>query len=482
MIKKREINVIAICFCAVLLLYMIPAVVTFLTRQICVKHYRMNNEFVKFVYSRDATLLREAQKYATGNDSKTIDWEELYPFCENSEIIDTGASEISEISTNGQSYIGKYIERVESFKKDITNYVEDYHPLQIYMKWISGGYNRLTMGKKAALEREGLCIARDKWMYGYSDSSQLRYTDEEIDEIADSVEDFYAFLKTKDIGFIYVAIGTKPCPYDEEVLGSFSGKDSNKELFLAELDKRGIPEYDLGKMMSHNPEEWYKNYYYTDNHWNDHAGLWAAGILAGYLNENHGFSFNLEMFEEKSYDRETRKDYFVGQQGRKVGPFLSEHEEYTRFIPKFDTKYKATLYSAEYGVTEKQGDLIEVFFNNDLYNEMAFWSEEDYYDQSKGDFRFIENEDVYTFINERPLDNGDKKILIIRDSFASYMVPYISADIGEVDLIFKPKFNGSIRTFVEESEPDAVIMLLFNGNIATKERASAGNGFHFDLR
>jgi len=233
--------------------------------------------------------------------------------------------------------------------------------------------------------------------------------------------------------------------------------------------------------MPHEPMDWYDLYYKTDNHWNDKGGLWCSGILADYLNKECGFSFNPNMFDTMSYEEDTRPDYFRGPTARGVSPFLWGKESLTRFVPRFETDYTITHYSEE-GVEERKGCHTDVFFNNDVYDLLGTLPEKKIYTGVMGDHRFIENDDLYTIVNHKAPDNREKRILMLRDSFTTYVAPYLSTDVGELDLIYMPKFTGSIRTYIDQTQPDAVIMLHYEDNIAPRSAQSSAKGFHFELR
>ena len=71
---------------------------------------------------------------------------------------------------------------------------------------------------------------------------------------------------------------------------------------------------------------------------------------------------------------------------------------------------------------------------------------------------------------------------MLRDSFTTYVAQYLSTDVGDLDLIYMPKFTGSIRAYIDQTQPDAVIMLHYEDNIAPKSAQSGTKGFHFELR
>lgn len=469
----RSTKIICIGFWVILYFFMASALTTLLTRQILVKCMHINNDLVKLIYNGNQSLIEEANRYG-GVFVEPIDWEKMFP---HTRPYSNDKSANVDINPN---VVDVYMDAIGSLKSDISNYVEDYFPWKIYMKWISGGYNLVTMGQRAALANDNIYVANDEWLYEYSLTDYARlYSDDDIEMLADEVSDFYRFLKDRNIGFIYASVSPKPSPFDNNtVLSENDRKRLNKKRFLQKLDERNVPEYDLSEMMPENTEDWYKLYFKTDAHWNDRGGLWASGVLAQYLNDNCGFSFDMRMYSPESYIEDTREKWFRGTIARGVCPLTWEKEELTRFIPLFKTDYTIVHYSYK-GIEERNGSLTDVFFNNDTYNILGLKSEKDIYSGATGDYKYIENDDLYEITNHLAPDNKKKKILVIRDSFTSYVIPYFSVDVGEVDMVYMPNFTGSIRTYVDRTKPDAVIMLLYDRNI--KPGRSGDSDYHFDL-
>lgn len=490
---KKRLSVVTIIFWLILLVYLSVGMVIFITRQVCVKGLHIDNEYVQFIFKRNKTLLDEAALYAghTSN-AERVDWEALYPFEDGGDIGDNYDNENNADISGTESSLLKsadiidgYTGKADRLKEHVTNYVEKYHPLQLYMKWLAGGYNLVTMGREAALAYEDVYIANDEWLYAYNIgelglTDEQKYADENLIYMADEVKDFYDYLSENDIGFIFATVGSKPSPYDNDI-PTPNVPNKNTEYFLSKLDERGVPNLYLSQMMPREADKWYEMYYHTDGHWNERAGIWASGVFAEYLNENADFSFDLNRFDISQYDLETREHYYRGGTGRDLSPFLCETEPHTRFIPKIENYYKYAHYGD--GKYEwREGSFVDVFYDNAVYEEIATWSEADFYDQTKGNDG-IANDDLFEIVNEKTPDNADKKILILRDSFAANLTPYLSTDVGEIDLIYNPKFTGSIRAYIEKNDIDAVIMLLVESNIRSESSIDYfGSGYHFDLR
>ena len=77
--------------------------------------------------------------------------------------------------------------------------------------------------------------------------------------------------------------------------------------------------------------------------------------------------------------------------------------------------------------------------------------------------------------------NPDKKILILRDSFGNNFAPYFAQQYGTVELIDVADFTGSIKSYIEESKPDTVL-LLYNPTMIEPIDWSSYTSSKFDFR
>ena len=53
-----------------------------------------------------------------------------------------------------------------------------------------------------------------------------------------------------------------------------------------------------------------------------------------------------------------------------------------------------------------------------------------------------------------------KKILIVKDSFADAVTPYIAANCSQVDVADLRQFNGSIKNFILQNQYNIVIVMM----------------------
>jgi hypothetical protein len=190
----------------------------------------------------------------------------------------------------------------------------------------------------------------------------------------------------------------------------------------------------------------------TDHHWNLKGGLWAARVMGNELNRQFGYVLDTDLLDAGNFTDLTYEKWFLGSLGRTVTTGYVSPEDFVIPMPAFDTELEVVSPDKNLDIS---GAFEDVVFNYDVLN----WK--DYY-----------NNDVYESIlwGNRPLtriinkdsDNG-LKVLIIRDSFSLATAPYFSLLFQETDLIDlrseHGNFDGSVKTFIKEEEPDLVIYL-----------------------
>lgn len=68
------------------------------------------------------------------------------------------------------------------------------------------------------------------------------------------------------------------------------------------------------------------------------------------------------------------------------------------------------------------------------------------------------------YLTYQQLQISEEDIAEIADSLEDFS-DYLACDIGETDIIHPMAFDGSIRSYVDEMNPDAVIVLYCERNI-----------------
>jgi hypothetical protein len=94
-----------------------------------------------------------------------------------------------------------------------------------------------------------------------------------------------------------------------------------------------------------------------------------------------------------------------------------------------------------------------------------------YYNLSPYDAYLYGNRELVTIHNNLLRDG--RKILLIKDSFANVVAPFLSIGIENLDIVDLRYFTGSIKSYIEKHIPDTVV-IMYNPSVIHAEKM-----FHF---
>lgn len=229
----------------------------------------------------------------------------------------------------------------------------------------------------------------------------------------------------------------------------------NYNNFVTSLNKSEIPYIEFSKDLKDYGIKDSEIFYYTDHHWTSRTGFIANDILCKELNKKYDFEYNKKYTDINNYDIVNYPDWFLGSKGKKTGLFFTTYgaDDFEIITPKFKTD-----------LIEEQPFKNQIrtgtFQNTVLYMENL---QKDYHHSnlyatySGGDFRLQ--------IIKNRLNPDGKKILIVRDSFACVVTPFLSQQVKELHICDMRNFSGmvgdkiNIEEYINDIKPDYVLIL-----------------------
>lgn len=169
-------------------------------------------------------------------------------------------------------------------------------------------------------------------------------------------------------------------------------------------------------------------YYKTDHHWTTKGAFYGYEY---YLNE-----MGLSPLDESEFLKEKVSDSFYGTSYRKANFYLGKPDEIYSYKPKEEIKYDITYNNT--------------INTNNLYDE-SFLNKTDKYSY------FFGGDKALTEI-ETSIKN-DKSILIIKDSFANSLIPFLLNHYENIFVIDTRYFNMSINDYIKENDVDELLFL-----------------------
>ena len=294
---------------------------------------------------------------------------------------------------------------------------------------------------------------------------------EDVAICASRMREFNDFLKGKSIDFLYVQTPGKLSVYGS-LLPEGSQNDYsnyNTDSFLALMQKYGITTYDLRSVFNNQASKNDGLFFRTDHHWTPEAGFIAFQSIGEYLQKHYGFILDQKILSSLSYSKETLKRRFLGSAGRRVGMYFSPPlDDFTIIKPMFQTKF---ITNNPKGQT-CTGTFDEVLCADTFLKRRYVHLDEsyNYYSGDETACRFIKN----------GLSTNKKHIVLIHDSFGRVIIPFLALTCERLTTIDLRRTSMSVRDFVEDAEPD-IVVVMYNPGALTNRTTDAFKRTLFDL-
>lgn len=293
---------------------------------------------------------------------------------------------------------------------------------------------------------------------GYLGGLRGHIQDGELKAYADNVKDFYNVATESGAEFLYVMAPMKG--YDFNYPSNVKDYTAtNCDRFIDYLDKNDVPYYSLIEQAEKDGIPSEEMFFVTDHHWKPEWGLWAAGKVSEYMDEQFDFEYDEEIFDKENYNVKTYKDWFLGSQGKKVGTYFTRYgaDDFNIITPKFKTELKE---EQPLKGSVREGDFTETVMYMENVERKDYYTLNAYAAYSGGDFR----EQIIT----NKLNDDGEIILIIRDSYACAFVPFFSLASYKtyvVDIRDTYGYIGdrpNLQSYIETIKPDYV-MVFYSG-------------------
>ncbi len=286
-----------------------------------------------------------------------------------------------------------------------------------------------------------------------TDSGQLTWIVPEADftQGVAKLSQLKSFLDTMDIPLLYVNEPTKMA-FDDSGLpyGVKDYSQANMAQLMTLLQENGISVYDLKPDMVTEGLTMDEFFYVTDHHYKTQAGLWAAEKIAQRISETLGFTMDPANFSLSNYQSVIYKDWFLGSLGKRVGSTYEKADDYELLKPKFDTAFTLTIPTTKVTQTGPfETSLLFPYYlkTKDLYVMNPYMVNLD------GDH------DLIRIINHK--STNTRKILIVKDSFADVMIPFMANEFSEVIVVDLRKLSGQKLTDIITAEKPQMVIVAY---------------------
>ena len=194
-------------------------------------------------------------------------------------------------------------------------------------------------------------------------------------------------------------------------------------------------------------------FYKTDHHWTIEAGFWACGIIENEIESRFNIDFETGYNDLTKYRKQIYENAMFGSAGQAITHFIEDSEDFNMYFPLFETNFKLII--PDKGIDD-EGTFEELFVDyTTLENAINDGGGYAYETILYGNRPLVQIKNLNNEVGP--------KVLVIRDSSAIAIAPYLALGCSELDLIVRNDnggFNGSIWTYIDQTNPDIVIMLV----------------------
>lgn len=389
-----------------------------------------------------SSLIIEQPNLITGSYSEWNAKEE-YPFqSETEDSVDTPKTSLRK----------KVAQRVNTLKSGVERLVTTenalYTDIVVFRKTLDRniyGYNATT---SLCGTTNNLADPRDLIVSHKSGFLSFVYDNGDVTQPMKNVQEFDKYLSDRGIDMLLFI----PPYKDGEIHSTYRGvyHDYSSELlndivqqaqqygvdcinFLNTVESKGLSEEQL--------------YFRTDHHWLPQSGILGCMSISPWL-INRGYDVNTERFQLSSYNINYAQQPMLGSQGIKTTAAYTDVEYMPILEPLYSTDLTVT--NAKAGTT-LTGSITDTLYDYSMIQTPSLDSTKHFQFYSYGDPPLLQ-------IHNNQRTDG-KRILVIKDSFARVMVPYMCNMAEYIDVIDLRHFDGSLKTYIEENTPDSVIIV-----------------------
>lgn len=285
---------------------------------------------------------------------------------------------------------------------------------------------------------------------GYLITPMEECPEDDLKIFTERTSEFNEYLKRRGTPLLYVNTPYTTGKFDPELpVGTVDHSNDNADRLLTMFEDAGIETLDIREVMKADGLSHYDMMYKTDHHWTTEAGFYTAGIIQNYIAEKTGCEIDPRVSDQNSYTFTKYENWHIGARGLRTGKYFTGVDDFTLITPNFETEIQNP-----YG---EIGNIQRFFQKTELLDKPGDPSRY-VYDTVLGGPAFLGHYKNLKSVN-------DVKVLILGDSYAKAVNPYLIMQFSEVNCLYNDFVGGITPKVIEEYDPDVVVMLYYPEHI-----------------
>ena len=298
------------------------------------------------------------------------------------------------------------------------------------------------VGLKSSTERALGKKENNNVYFADQDTLITRFDQPDAGDVTDNLNYVNNFVENVDIPVVFSLIPTQACIWADRLPEGAPNASQTDLLSQAQGAVSGATWADVyTPLMEHKDED---IFYRTDHHWT------SLGAYYGYTGLAQALGYTPVPLSD--YDATVRSTEFYGTVFSSSGVRWVRPDTITTYVPEDGI----TVVSHTY---DNAGNPVEE--PRELYVE-SFLSVKDKYSMFLGG-----NQSLGVVKNENNPDGP--KLMIIRDSYADSLVPFLTAHYSEIHLIDPRYYHLSVKDYVEQNGIDQALVLYSVPNFVTDQ-------------
>ncbi|SFC74387.1 alginate O-acetyltransferase AlgX-related protein [Butyrivibrio sp. YAB3001] len=295
---------------------------------------------------------------------------------------------------------------------------------------------------------------------GYLLTTVEKCSEDSLNNYANKTIRLNEYLKERGSYLVYAATPYTSSKYDPELpVGVMDYGNDNIDRLLELLKKGGVDVLDYRETMHLDGINQYDYMYVTDHHWTTEAGLYAYGYLEDYIKDKTGCIIDDRIRDINNYSVTKYKKWHLGSRGQRTGIFYAGIDDFDLIVPNFDTKI--------------QNDYGEIGTVSELMFDMTALEQKNL--SSRYTYDSVQGKTLGHYVNLNSMN--DVKVLLVSDSFGKALGQYLAMGVKEVKYIYDGEDYELTPEYIEEYDPDVVIMLYYSENVKDNSKMFSFDSF-----
>ncbi len=266
---------------------------------------------------------------------------------------------------------------------------------------------------------------------------------------ARSLADLRDYLAQRDTPFLYVQAPQKIAS-DLLPTGMENYGDENADQLLSLLDGLEVDSVDLRPALQAGDGtlNGAPLFFRTDHHWTAEGAFLGNQVLCETLEADYGIAIDHTALDAENYTVTTYENWFLGSQGKRVGTLYGGVDDITLWKPNFPTDF---TYSSPAYFPDRSGPFEESLLFPERLEPKDYFNGNPYTLYSGGDYALAR------MYNHAKPDGA--RILLIRDSFACTLSPFLALQCGELMTMDLRYFQDDLAEYLDWLQPDLVLVM-----------------------